>query len=66
MKLKINGKDVSLSQKKTLSELLLEKGMHPDRIVVEYNMKIVPKEEWHNIMLGDNDTVEIVSFVGGG
>ena len=66
MKLKINGKDVSIGVKKTLSELLLEKGLHPERIVVEHNLKIVPKEEWHKTTLGDNDTVEIVSFVGGG
>ena len=66
MKLKINGKNVSMGTKKTLGELLTEKGLHPERIVVEHNLKIVPKEEWHKTALGDNDTVEIVSFVGGG
>ena len=66
MKLKINGKDVSISSKKTLGELLLERGLHPDRIVIEHNLKIVPKEGWDNTVLCDNDTVEIVSFVGGG
>ena len=66
MKLKINGKDVSVSSKKTLGELLLEKGLHPERIVVEHNLKIVPKEEWPKTTLGNNDTIEIVSFVGGG
>ena len=66
MKLKINGKDVSVSSKKTLGELLLEKGLHPERIVVEHNLKIVPKEEWAKIPLSENDNIEIVSFVGGG
>ena len=66
MKLKINGKDVSVGPKKTLSELLSEKKLHQEKIIVEHNLKIIPKEEWHNIALGDNDTVEIVSFVGGG
>ena len=66
MKLKINGKDVSVSPKKTLSELLAEKGLYPEKIVVEHNLKIVPKEEWSKTVLGDNDAVEIVSFVGGG
>ena len=66
MKLKIKGKDVSVGQEKTIAELLLGKGLYPERIVVEHNLKIVPKEEWHRTMLGDNDTVEIVSFVGGG
>ena len=66
MKLKINGKDVAVSRKKTLGELLSGKGLHPGKIVVEHNLKIVPKEEWHKIALNDNDSVEIVSFVGGG
>ena len=66
MKLKINGKDVSISTKKTLDELLSEKGLDPGRVVVEYNLRIVTKEEWREITLGDDDTVEIVSFVGGG
>ena len=66
MNLKINGKGVSVSPKKTLGELLAEKRLHPEKIVVEHNLKIVPKEEWHKTMLGDNDTIEIVSFVGGG
>ena len=66
MKLKINGKDVSMDQQKTLGERLSEKGLHPERIVVEHNLKIVPKEEWHKTALNDDDIVEIVSFVGGG
>ena len=66
MKLKINGKDVAVGRKKTLGELLSEKGLHPERIVVEHNLKIVPKEEWHKTALNDDDTIEIVSFVGGG
>ena len=66
MRLKINGKDVLISSKKTLSELLEEKGLHTEKIVVERNLKIMPKEEWPKTMLNDNDVVEIVSFVGGG
>ena len=66
MKLRINGKDVSVGAKKTLGEILLEKGLNPKRIVVEHNLKIVPNEEWSKTILNDDDTVEIVSFVGGG
>ncbi len=66
MKLKINGEDVSIGPKKTLGELLLGKGLQPEKIIVEHNLKIVPQEEWYKTTLGDNDTVEIISFVGGG
>lgn len=66
MKVKINGKDVSIDATKTLEELILGKGLHPEKIVIEHNLRIVPKEEWNKTALSDDDTVEIVSFVGGG
>lgn len=66
MRVKINGNDVSVGVEKTLEELILEKGLHPERIVVEHNLRIVPREEWPKTALNNNDTVEIVSFVGGG
>ena len=42
MKLKINGKDVSIDEKKTLWDILVEKGLQPERVVIEHNLKIVP------------------------
>lgn len=66
MNLKINGKDISTGAQKTLEELISEKGLHPEKIVVEHNLRIVPREEWPKTALNNNDTVEIVSFVGGG
>lgn len=66
MKIKINGKDESVDKKKNIAQLVSDKGFIPEHIVVEHNMKIVPKEEWHKIPLGEDDRIEIVSFVGGG
>ena len=66
MNLKINGKDVSIGAKKTLGELVSDKGLHPEKIIVEHNLRIVPKEEWPKTALNNDDTIEIVSFVGGG
>lgn len=66
MIIKINGKDEIIDKKMTLAEFVSGKGLCPERIVTEYNSRITSKDEWRNITLQENDTVEIISFVGGG
>ena len=66
MKIKINGKEEVVDKKKNIAELVADKKLVPEHIVVEHNLNIVPKEEWHKITLDENDKIEIVSFVGGG
>jgi sulfur carrier protein len=62
----LNGKQESIEKPVTLDRLVAAKGLCPDKIVVEHNLSIIAKEDWPKIMLKDRDTVEIVSFVGGG
>lgn len=52
--------------KLNLSELILFKGLRAENVVIEHNLRIVPKEEWQNTYLQGDDKVEIVSFIGGG
>lgn len=66
MIIKINGKDEILDRPASLTELITDKVLVPDHIVVEYNFRIISKEEWTSIILKENDNVEIISFVGGG
>lgn len=66
MNIKINGNPESVGKITTMADLVTEKRLSPDRIVVEHNYRIAPKEEWPGITLRENDNVEIVSFVGGG
>ena len=40
--------------------------MKADRVAVELNRGIVPREQWAETSLGDGDHLEIVQFVGGG
>ena len=61
---KINGESydyVGLS----VAEMLERNGFSTDRIAVEINEEIVPKANYSTV-LKDEDTVEVVSFVGGG
>ena len=62
---KINGTAVDIAGK-TLAEYLAGTKYDPKRIAVERNGEIVPKAQYAETVLQDGDSVEIVSFVGGG
>lgn len=47
-------------------DLLVEKHLAPERVVVELNGSIVKRPQWGETVLREGDTVEIVCFVGGG
>ena len=64
--IKINGKNENVEEALNLWELAINKKLSPERIVIERNLRIVPKEEWKEVVLEENDQIEIISFVGGG
>jgi thiamine biosynthesis protein ThiS len=41
-------------------------GMKVDRVAVELNRDIVPRDRWAETVLHEGDRLEIVHFVGGG
>jgi sulfur carrier protein len=49
-----------------LSALVEHLGMKPDRVAVELNRDIVPRDRWSATQLNEGDRLEIVHFVGGG
>ena len=62
---KINGEELNIAGK-TLAEYLAITNYDPKRIAVERNGDIVPKAQYGETVLRDGDSVEVVSFVGGG
>ena len=62
---KINGKELNIAGK-TVAEYLRATNYDPKRIAVERNGEIVPKAQYGETVLQDGDSVEVVSFVGGG
>ena len=67
MKLQINGEERSFdSPVPTLAALVETLGMKPDRVAIELNRNIVPRERWAETTLNDGDKLEMVHFVGGG
>jgi thiamine biosynthesis protein ThiS len=67
MKLQINGEEREFSiSPLTLAMLVETLGMKPDRVAVELNRDIVPRNLWAETTLNEGDRLEVVHFVGGG
>ena len=62
---KVNGKEVDVAGK-TIAEYLATTNYDIKRIATELNGDIVPKAAYADTVLADGDSIEIVSFVGGG
>lgn len=69
MKLQINGEErdfESTPTSLTLAGLVEMLGMKSDRVAVELNREIVPRDRWDKTDVKDGDRLEVVHFVGGG
>lgn len=62
---RINGITEDLAGK-TVCEALTEMNLSARLVVVELNGKILPKTEYETTVLYDEDTVEVITLVGGG
>ena len=69
MNLHINGEArtfANVAPQFTLAALIESLAMKSDRVAVELNRDIVPRDRWPQTQLKDGDRLEIVHFVGGG
>jgi thiamine biosynthesis protein ThiS len=62
----VNGEARELSTPISLAELINQLDLPAARIAVELNRAVIRRNEWNTTMLGDEDRIEIVHFVGGG
>ena len=62
----VNGDDVSIPTGSTLAELLRRLSLDGKPVAVEHNRRVVPRGEHSAVRLNHGDTIEIVTFVGGG
>ncbi len=65
MQIILNGKKTGATGP-TLYEMIVEKGFTPDTVIAEVNLQLIKKEDWRQTTLNEGDTVELLSFVGGG
>lgn len=66
MDLNINGEARQIPEGLTVTTLVAHLGMKTDRVAVELNEQIVPRNNWDSTALKTGDKLEIVHFVGGG
>ena len=67
MKLQINGEERSFDPPiPTLAALVEALAMKPDRVAIELNRDIVPRDAYSSYRLQPSDEIEVVHFVGGG
>jgi thiamine biosynthesis protein ThiS len=66
MTLQINGEKRQFPDALSVSALVEHLGMKDDRVAIELNLDILPRERWSSTELHDEDRLEIVHFVGGG
>jgi len=63
---RVNGQKRELPQGMNLSHFLKELGLKPQGVVLELNRRIVDRTQYDLTFLSNEDSLEIVHFVGGG
>ena len=66
LRVELNGEPKELDEGTTLSKLIEQLSLAPERLAVELNRDVVRRADWPATQLSDGDRVEIVHFVGGG
>lgn len=69
MKLLLNGnlRDFpGLDKTPTIAALIAQLALAEDRVAIEHNGNIAPRDRWQGTALAENDKLEVVHFVGGG
>ncbi len=61
-----NGEEYYSTKTITLSELIEYFAYQSSLFVIEYNNFICDKKKWNKIIIQKNDTIEIITIVGGG
>ena len=64
--MKINGKETEFTVGDSLYTILENNGFNLKKIAVMKNGEIIPKSEYSNTKIESDDSLEVVSFVGGG
>jgi len=66
MQIEINGAPSECADHATLAQILREMGYADQRIAVEHNGQIVPRDKHDQTVIAPGDTLEIVHAIGGG
>lgn len=62
----INGRPTTISADLTVAALLRDRDLPVALVAVEYNGRILRRDEFDEVVIRSGDRLEIVHFVGGG
>ena len=66
IKIKVNGKKIISQDNETIGKLVKRLKLPLNKVAIELNRKILDKHSLKKIKINNNDTIEIVHFIGGG
>lgn len=66
MKIIYNGVEIELNNCKTVADFVNQSASLPKLFVIEKNNNIIYKEDYHSELLDEGDSIELVTFTGGG
>ena len=66
IKIKLNGKKIQINNNESLKKLVKRLNLPLNKVAIELNKKIIDKKKINIIKLNNNDTIEVVHFIGGG
>ncbi len=65
-KIQLNGKKVKVFKDSNIKDLIKKYNLDEKKIAIEINGAILPKKQYANKKVKNNDKIEIVQFIGGG
>jgi len=65
-KIQLNGKKIKIQRNLSIKDLIKKYRLKENKIAIELNGTILPKDHYKNKKVRNNDKVEIVQFIGGG
>ncbi len=65
-KIQLNGKKIKIYTNLSVKDLVKKYKLKENKIAIELNGMILPKQRYGKRKLKNNDKVEIVQFIGGG
>ena len=66
IEIQVNGEARQCREQTRLPDLLVQLGMNPRLVAVEYNGEILHRQFWKETEVQAGDRLEIVTIVGGG
>ena len=62
----VNGQQKEFSQISSLNDIIISFAQDSRHIIAEINGTIIKKNHWSQTPIQEGDTIELISFIGGG